>query len=152
MAVITDAPPDDVDSASSPTTMRSGPPRWVAMTIVVLLVASAGVWWAKREPDPLRLGDRGHVMARVDERCDAIRIEVDGLDLEGGFGERMSNHIPFPRGWHHGDQVPGTLHLDRKMSPDSVRGTFTAADGTRVRVGGGLEGKLFSMGLCYSSG
>ncbi len=151
MALITEAAPDDVDSASTPSTARSGPPRWVVVTIVVLVAASGGVWWSKRQPDPLRLGDRGHVTARVDEVCDSLNINAGRLVLRGDFHPR-GDHSGRPRSWRHGDHIEGTLHIDQKTGPYSLRGTFTAVDGTKVIVGGGIEGKIFFTMDCYISG
>ena len=42
---------------------------------MVLLVSSAALWWAKREPDPLRLGDRGTVTAVAQEDCQSLSME-----------------------------------------------------------------------------
>lgn len=139
----------DTDDGSTEAPPHSGPPRWVAVAIVFLLLGSIGVWWAKREPDLLRLGDRGRVTAVVDPTC--IDLQIHQGDLFVAFHQPITDDkapLPLPTAWQ-GRRIRGQLHLDRRKG-DVVFGTFTARDGTVVHVvGGGPGSHVFFTADCH---
>lgn len=108
---------------------------------MVLLVSSAALWWAKREPDPLRLGDQGTVTAVAQEDCQSVSINLGEANLSGRH--------PIPVAWR-GQTIQGQLTLDERTGDHSVAGTFTGEDGRTVEVGGGLEGKVFFTLMCHA--
>lgn len=136
----------------------------MAVVVVLLLAGSAAVWWAKREIDPRRLGDRGHVTAEVDQFCQVVHVDIDGLVLEGHYQRSSDGRtvpgwmgrsnidangaIRTPGGKETTGAVEGRLHLDRKSGEWAVKGTFTADDGTVIPVSGGIEGKVFFTLAC----
>lgn len=106
--------------------------------LVVLLVVALGVGWARMEK-AIPLGDRGRVTAVNDGNCASISIELgDDVKLKGGGWNEDTGEVEVPRSWR-GRSIEGRLVLERRTGEDGVEGTFTADDGTQVRVSGGRD-------------